>query len=58
MLDEETVEYGVCLILAGLVNHGLPVVWDEAFRRSKEPCHMLPIDEEMWIGGRAWMSLR
>ena len=58
MLDEETVEYGVCLILAGLVDHRLPIVWDEMFRWAKEPCLTLPYDDRMWIGGRAWMGLR
>ena len=58
MLDEETVEYGVCLILAGLVERMLSPAWDEGFRQSKEPFVALPYDGSFWIDGRPWMSLR
>lgn len=61
MLDEETVEYGVCLILAGMLDRTLPPGWNDDFRRSKEPLIVFPYDGTLWIKGRAWhpwLSLR
>ena len=59
MLDEETVEYGVCLILAGLIVKPLPTMWDEMFRQSKEPSlKTLPYNDEMLIDGRPWISIQ
>ena len=57
MLDEETVEYGVCLILAGFVKQALPVVWDEEFRRNKEGKNAGGLfDETMLVNGHAWLA--
>ena len=61
MLDEETVEYGVCLILAAMVKQTLPCVWDEEFRASKDKealgtSHVLA-DCSLEINRVPWLTL-
>lgn len=61
MLDEETVEYGVCLILAGFMRKSLPSVWDADFRAAKEKeareGELIMFDKSLSVNGHEWLML-
>ena len=61
MLDEETVEYGVCLVLAAMGGQTLPYVWDAEFRRMKETevfgNRYVLTDCSLSVNGFSWLTL-